>query len=80
MVFFKRFLLPNVTYVISNWYCFYSFWRRRMKCHCCHKDIIGTIKYIDTQPTCRKCYYEGLGKIMEKHPLGFGNFDDKTTL
>jgi len=51
-----------------------------MKCHCCHKDIIGTIKYIEAQPTCRKCYYEGLGIIIEKHPIGFGNFDDKTTL
>jgi len=49
-----------------------------MKCSICHKEIKYKIYYVDVQPVCKKCYYEGLGKLAETHPIGFGNFD-KTT-
>lgn len=44
-----------------------------MKCHICNKELhyLFETKYIDENPTCSDCYYEELGKVIEKYPIGF---------
>lgn len=39
-------------------------------CHKCGKKYLLDVRYINGKPTCKKCYYEELGKIIEKHPIG----------
>lgn len=46
-----------------------------MKCTLCGVDIVlqssdDKPKYISGEPVCDDCYYDGLGKTIEQHPIG----------
>lgn len=45
-----------------------------MKCECGEEitnDQIESGRYrVDGIPHCKKCYYEKLGDVVEKHPIG----------
>jgi hypothetical protein len=47
-----------------------------MKCTVCNKEIRLQCNddepyKISGEPVCRDCYFEGLGKVIEEHPIGF---------
>ncbi len=39
-----------------------------LKCKC-GREILGRHR-IDGVPVCKDCYYEGLGRVVEQHPIG----------